>query len=77
MAKIIAIAAIAILCGCDMPDSWEYSVALPLSTTHQEALKIEEDLRAAGYKQIRFITHYGWSDEPTGMTVIATRKVAK
>ena len=78
MKKLMLIATLA-LCGCDVDslDAWEYHAAVPLKSSTQELMAIESTLRSNGYVRVRFITHYGWSDEPTGITVVATRKEEK
>ena len=76
--KIFASLALSLaLCGCDAPDlvdTWEFQASVPIGTTVQEMMSIENTLKAEGYVRVRFITNYNWSNEPTGVTVFATKR---
>ncbi len=63
------------LCGCDAPvDTWEFQAPVPIGTTVQEMMSIENTLKAEGYVRVRFIASYNWSNEPTGVSVFATKR---
>ena len=79
----LALVVAQLLCGCGDADwhpldCWEYQLALPQGTTHEQLMAIETNLRSNGYERVKFITERdGWTGKPVGMSVYATRRKEK